>query len=63
MIDHHFPEISRGLGAREYDIEALGSALQACWDMIPKEFFDKLYQSMGRRVNAYYKAKGWHTKY
>jgi hypothetical protein len=63
LIDKEFPEISRGLGKGEYDIEQLGSALQACWDMIPKEFFDELYQSMPRRVRACYEAKGWHTKY
>ena len=27
MIDQHFPEISRGIGKGEYDLEALGSAL------------------------------------
>ena len=63
MVDKEFPEISRGLGKGEYNIEQLGSALQACWDMIPKEFFDALYQSMPSRVRACYEAKGWHTKY
>jgi hypothetical protein len=63
MVDLHFPEISRGAGKSEEDLERLGSAIQACWDMIPKEFFDTLYQSMPRRVEACYQAKGWHTKY
>jgi hypothetical protein len=63
MLDKEFPEISRGLGKGEYDLEQLGSALQACWDMIPKEFFDAHYQSISSRVRAVYKAKGWHTKY
>jgi hypothetical protein len=62
MMDFYFPEISRG-AELEVDLERLGSAIQACWDMIPKEFFDVLYQSMPRRVEAYYQAKGWHTKY
>ena len=63
LVDKEFPKIFRGLGKGEYNIEQLGSALQACQDMIPKEFFDKLYKSMPYRVRAYYKAKGWHTKY
>jgi hypothetical protein len=63
MIDKEFPEISRGLGKGEYDIKQLGSALQACWDMIPKQFFDDLYNSMPWRVRACFEAKGWHTKY
>jgi hypothetical protein len=54
---------SRGLGRGEYDLEQLGSALRACWDMIPKAFFDALYESMPSRVRACYKAKGWHTTY
>jgi hypothetical protein len=30
LINKEFPEISRGLGKGEYDIEQLGSVLQAC---------------------------------
>ena len=63
LVDKEFLEISRGLRKGEYDIEQLGSVLQACQDMIPKEFFDKLYESMPYQVRACYKAKGWHTKY
>jgi hypothetical protein len=63
MLDKDFPEISRGLGKGEYDLEQLGSALQAYWDMIPKAFFDALYESIPSRVRACHKAKGWHTKY
>jgi hypothetical protein len=54
MVDQHFPEISRGIGEREIDLERLGCAIQACWDMIPKEFFDTLYESMPCRVEACY---------
>ena len=58
-----FPDIANCMGKSEADIERLGSAIQAAWDTIPKEFFDKLYQSMPHRVAACIKAKGWHTKY
>jgi transposase len=50
MLNKEFPEISKGLGKGEYDIGQLGNALQACWDMIPKEFFDALYENMPSRV-------------
>ena len=63
MLYKYFPEISNATGKSEEDIERIKSALQACWDIIPQQFFDNLYQSMPRRVRACYKAKGWHTKY
>jgi hypothetical protein len=37
--------------------------LKVCWAAIPKETFDKLYTSMGRRIEACIAASGWHTKY
>jgi hypothetical protein len=56
------PEISNI--TREENIrEALRKALQEAWDIIPKEYFDRLIESMPSRVNAVIKAKGWHTKY
>jgi hypothetical protein len=58
IVDLHFPEISRSTGESEANLEHLGSTIQACWDMIPKEFFDILYQSMSSRMEACYKAKG-----
>jgi hypothetical protein len=63
MLYFHFPEVAHSTGVSESDLERLGSAIQACWDMIPKEFFDVLYESMPRRVRACYEARGWHTKY
>ena len=63
LVNKEFLEISKGLGKGEYDMEQLRSALQACQDIIPKEFFNKLYESMPYRVRACYKAKGQHTKY
>lgn len=63
MLYFHFPKSAEATGTSEEDRERLGSAIQACWAMIPKEFFDALYQSMPRRVRACFEAKGWHTKY
>ena len=58
-----FPEVMACKGQSEEDRARLESCLQAAWDTIPKEFFDALYQSMPRRVEACIAAKGWHTKY
>ena len=63
MINKEFPKIFKGLRKGEYDIKQLRSALQACQDMILKQFFDNLYNNMPRQVRAYFKAKGWHIKY
>lgn len=60
LLQEHYPNLS---GRGEVDIEVMEEALKECWTMIPKETFDKLYQSMPRRVAAYIKANGWHTKY
>jgi hypothetical protein len=49
--------------AGEDDIEETKEALKDCWARIPKESFDRLYESMPRRVGACTKAWGWHTKY
>jgi hypothetical protein len=43
--------------------QALGTALQEAWSLLPKEFFDRLIESIEARVKAVIKAKGWHTKY
>ena len=56
MLEMH-PEISNI--TREENIrEALRKALQEAWDIIPKEYFDRLIESMPSRVNAVIKAKG-----
>jgi hypothetical protein len=60
MVTEDYPHLS---GAGEDDIQELEEALKDCWARIPKETFDTLYESMPRRVEAYIKAQGWHTKY
>ena len=59
VLEMH-PEISDITG-EENIREALGKALQEAWDAIPKEYFDRLIESMPARVKAVIKAKGWHT--
>ena len=58
-----FPEITKNKSESEHARQQLESVLQAAWDTIDKESFDVLYQSMPRRITAYIKADGWHTKY
>ena len=58
-----FPEITKNKSESEYTRQQLESVLQAAWDIIDKESFDILYQSIPRRITACIKADGWHTKY
>jgi hypothetical protein len=60
MLHDDYPHLD---GTGEDDIEEMQEALKDCWARIPKETFDKLYESMPRRVAACIKARGWHTKY
>jgi hypothetical protein len=60
MLEDEYPHLD---GAGEDDIGEMQEALKDCWARIPKESFDRLYESMPRRVEACIKAWGWHTKY
>jgi hypothetical protein len=60
MLEDEYPHLD---GAGEDDIEEMQEALKDCWARIPKESFDRLYESMPMRVEAGIKARGWHTKY
>ena len=61
VLDLH-PELE-DIRGEENIRQALGTALQEAWSLIPKEYFDRLIESMEARVKAVIKAKGWHTKY
>ena len=61
VLDLH-PELE-DIRGEENICQALGTALQEAWSLIPKEYFDRLIESMEARVKAVIKAKGWHTKY
>ena len=58
-----FPDVVKAKSNSEHACQRLESCLQAAWDTLDKELFDKLYESMPARIEAYIKAKGWHTKY
>jgi hypothetical protein len=63
MLIDQYPELSAGSGEAEDDYKAIEEALKDCWDQIPGETLDALYQSMPNRVEACIQAGGWHTKY
>lgn len=62
MLVDQYPQLSESKGESEDDVKALEEALKDCWDQLPGETFDALYQSMPDRVEACIQANGWHTK-
>ena len=58
----HYPELNNQ-GKGEDAIRALARALVEAWNALPDSLFESLIKSMPDRVNALWKAKGWHTKY
>jgi transposase len=63
LLIEMYPELSASFGKSDQDREDMEEALKECWAAIPKETFDKLYISMGHRIEACIAADGWHTKY
>jgi hypothetical protein len=37
--------------------------IERAWEALGQEYFDKLIESMPRRIQAVIEAKGWYTKY
>jgi transposase len=56
------PELAN-MGKGENDLIALEQALIEAWQAIPTEIFQKVLDSMPKRVAALIAAEGWHTKY
>jgi hypothetical protein len=63
LLIEMYPELSASYGKSEQDREDMEEALKVYWATIPKETFNKLYTSIGRRIEACIVASGWHTKY
>jgi hypothetical protein len=61
VLDHYLELATIGSG--EDAIAALAKALVEAWNALLDSLFATLIKSMPNRVNALYKAKGWHTKY
>jgi hypothetical protein len=58
-----FPEVAADKSESEHARQRLESCLQAAWDTLDQELFDKLGASMCDRIEAVIAANGWHTKY
>jgi len=65
-IEHLWDELERRIRARTDNPKNLGeleSFLQECWSQIQREVYQKLVESMNRRINAVIKARGYPTRY
>jgi hypothetical protein len=65
-IEHLWVHIKTKLGEFEHPpkgIQELWERVQKLWDEIPASVCQNLIESMPRRIEALYKAKGGHTKY
>ena len=58
-----FPAIANDKSESEHARQQLESALQASWDTLKDELFEKVGGSMRSRIEAVIAADGWHTKY
>ena len=66
LIEHVWGYLDRLLRAyrpQPKNKEELKVILEKLWNSIPLDYIQALYESMPRRVNALYEAKGHHTKY
>ena len=57
------PKVAADNSESEHSRQRLESCLQAAWDTLDQNLFDKLSASMNDRIEAVIEAKGWHTKY
>ncbi len=62
MMYTQYPQYNN-LSRAEEEWDSFCEALQACWLAIPGSLIKKLILSMGRRLSAVRKARGWNTKY
>jgi hypothetical protein len=58
-----FPDVAADKSESEHARQRLESCLQAAWDTLDQDLFDKLGASMNNCIEAIIAAKGWHTKY
>jgi hypothetical protein len=58
-----FPEVAADKLELEHTQQRLESCLQATWDTLDQDLFDKLGTSMNDRIETVIVAKGWYTKY
>jgi len=58
-----FPDVASDKSESEHARQTMESCLQAAWDTLEQDLFDKVGGSMRARIEACIAANGWHTKY
>jgi hypothetical protein len=63
MIYRLDPDIENYQGSIGDLKDRFNELIKRAWEALGQEYFDKLIESMPRRIQAVIKAKGWYTKY
>jgi len=62
-IERMYPELATRGGAPKTVKPLIADAAVHSWECMSEQLLDNLVESMPRRVEALYEAKGWYTKY
>jgi transposase len=63
MIYRLDPDIENYQGSIGDLKDRFNELIERAWEALGQEYFDKLIESMPRRIQAVIEAKGWYTKY
>jgi uncharacterized protein YukE len=63
MIYQLDPDIENYQGSIGDLKDRFNDLIECAWEGLGQEYFDKLIESMPRRIQAVIEAKGWYTKY
>jgi transposase len=63
MIYQIDPDIESFRGTEKELRKQLAELIEEAWELIDQEYFDRLVDSMPRRIEAGIAAGGWHTEY
>lgn len=63
MIYRLDPDIENSQGSIGDLKDRFNELIERAWEALGQEYFDKLIESMPRRIQAVIEAKGWYTKY
>lgn len=58
-IEPHFQDLKDNIADQAWTREIIAAA----WSEMSEQFIANLIRSVGRRVKAYMRARGWYTKY
>jgi hypothetical protein len=63
MIYQLDPNIKNYQGSMEEIKDHFSDLIKHTWEALGQEYFDRLIESMPRRLKAVIEANGWYTKY